>query len=157
MFTLGSNEQIEIRDYISVKLDEVSTNIYWQRQQETTDMYNRIRFEFDEDPVDSSGNPVDKGTPGSKCLSYTLKDGEYFYYTGANKTDIAWYGAGTKLKRTLYTPEIYKYASDDSISTEDIASQGLSAAIPWRPFDFSKIGDFDKSLSLIEFNWWWYS
>jgi hypothetical protein len=28
MFTLGTNEQIEIRDFVSVKLDEISTNIY---------------------------------------------------------------------------------------------------------------------------------
>ena len=154
MFTLGTNEQIEIREFVSVKLDEMSTNIYWQRKDETPDMYNRIKFTFDEDPIDNEGQATTKDNPNfKKCLSYTLKDGEYFYYTGPNKTDIAWYGSGTKIKRTDKTPEIYKYGSDDSISTEDIASQGLSAAIPWRPFDFSKNGGFDRSLSLIEYQY----
>ena len=34
MFTLGTNEQIEIREIVKVDLDDVSTNIYWIRNDE---------------------------------------------------------------------------------------------------------------------------
>jgi hypothetical protein len=63
-------------------------------------------------------------------LEYTLKDGEYFYYTDMNKTDLAFCGSGTTIKRTIKTPAIYKYTSDPKISAEDISSAGLNAAIP---------------------------
>jgi hypothetical protein len=62
-------------------------------------------------------------------MSYTLKEGEYFYYTDKNKSDIAYYGAGTKITRTINTPPIFKYNTDNTISSEDIATKGMNAAI----------------------------
>jgi hypothetical protein len=34
MFTLSVNEQIEIRDFAKVVLDEIGSNIYWELQNE---------------------------------------------------------------------------------------------------------------------------
>lgn len=69
--------------------------------------------------------------------AYTLKDGEYFYYTNQDKSDLAYYGAGTKIKISNKTPTIYKSKNDSSISATEIATYGLSAAIPWRSYSLS--------------------
>ena len=37
MFTLGTDQQIEIREFVEVQLDKASTNIYWHLQDETPD------------------------------------------------------------------------------------------------------------------------
>ena len=159
MFTLGTNEQIEIREFVKVTLDEMSTNIYWELNEEIPDIHNRIYFPFDEDPVDSqTGNPVTREYANEHrdevtWTAYTLKDGEYFYYTDHNKSDIAYYGAGTKIKVTIKTPRIYKYAADNSISADDISTYGVTSAIPWRAFDFSKTAASDKSVELIEYQY----
>jgi len=157
LFTLGANEQIEIRDFVQVNLDEISTNIYWERNDEIPDYRNRIIFEFTEEPVYFTDNTykTKSDTPTEYVIytAYTLKDGEYFYYTDQNKNDIAYYGSGTKIKKTVYTPTIYKFASDNDISTDEIASNGLNAAIPWRAFDFSKSGTQDKKLVITEYQY----
>lgn len=154
LFTLGANEQIEIRDFVQVYLDELSTNIYWERNEEIPDYRNRIIFEFDEEPVNkNTGEPCAADDPDAYPTAYTLKDGEYFYYTDANKNDIAYYGSGTRIKRTIHTPLIYKFNLDNDISTDEIASNGLSAAIPWRAFDFSKSGSHDKKLTITEYQY----
>jgi hypothetical protein len=61
--------------------------------------------------------------------AYTLKEGEYLYYTDINKSDIAFYGFGSTIRRKHNTPIIYKYSTEDVISSEEIASQGLSSSI----------------------------
>jgi hypothetical protein len=102
MFTLGPNEQIETRDFVKVTLDKAGTNIYWERHDEVVGINDRIYFEWNEDPYFIDKNTKeekDEGTANTiKFYSaYTLKDGEYFYYTNQDKNDIAYYGAGTKL------------------------------------------------------------
>jgi hypothetical protein len=47
-----------------------------------------------------------------------------------NKTDIAFYGSGTTVKKGTHTPEIYKYTTDEVISAEEISAAGLNASIP---------------------------
>jgi hypothetical protein len=47
-----------------------------------------------------------------------------------NKTDIAFYGFGSTIKRKHNTPIIYKYISENTVTSEDIADKGLSASIP---------------------------
>jgi hypothetical protein len=93
MYSLGTEEQIEIRDFVSVKLNEVNTNIYWELQEEIPDQYNRVKFPFDGDLTyytDATYTEVSSSeTNYKRHLSYTLKDGEYLFYTGANKTDLA--------------------------------------------------------------------
>ena len=85
MFTLGTDEQIEIRNFVQVDLDEQSTNIYWTRNDEDTFTNHddgKITFEFDEDFVeDPRGQEDDGNGHRGYYSSYTLKEGEYFYYT----------------------------------------------------------------------------
>ena len=119
MFTLGTEEQIEIRNIMEAKLDQPVTNIYWKLQEEVAIDGTKINF-----PFDATG-------------SYTLKEGEYFYYTDMNKTDIAFYGAGTTIKKDTNTRDIYKYTTDEVISVEEISEAGLNASIPWRTYNFS--------------------
>lgn len=120
MFTLGTDEQIEIREFIQVKLDKQATNIYWNLNNESENSAGNIVF------------PLDKDHP-----TYTLQDNEYFYYTDKDKQTLVYYGAGTKLTRGANTPTIYKSVNDNHITTEEIASEGLTAAISWRPYNFS--------------------
>ena len=122
MFTLGTDEQIEIRDLMEVVLDQQVTNIYWKLQEEVAIDGSKVKFPFDSNGV------------------YTLKEGEYFYYTDMNKTDIAFYGAGTTIKKGSNTPDIYKYTTDEVISAEEISTAGLNASIPWRTYNFSNNG-----------------
>ena len=161
MFTLGTSEQIEIRDFMKVTLDEFGTNMYWilNAENESSDSYHNIKFPFKEEPVNiNTGKPIENPDKSKenlewKYLSYTLKDGEYLFYTGANKTDIAWFGSGTKIRRTIYTPELYKLSSDNNLSIETILTQGLNASIPWKTFDFSTVGETKKALELIEYQY----
>lgn len=120
MFTLSTNEQIEIREFVQVKLDKQATNIYWNLNDESEDSDGNIVF------------PLDKDHP-----TYTLQDNEYFYYTDKDKQTLVYYGAGTKLTRGDKTPKIYKSVNDNQITAEEIASEGLTAAISWRSYNFS--------------------
>jgi hypothetical protein len=114
-------------------------------------------FNFDEDPIYFTDNnyttTTETPTVYVKNLSYTLKEGEYFYYTDKNKSDIAYYGSGTKITRTLNTPDIFKFVTDNTVSTEEISTRGLNAAIPWRAFDLSKSGSTDKKLVFTEYQY----
>lgn len=156
MFSLGTDEQIEIRDFVKVELDEQCTNIYWTRNDE--DMYSNndgeIEFKFtDEFVEDSAGPDIHNGVHGY-FLSYTLKDGEYLYYTNKDMIDLAYYGSGTKIERTKYTPRIVKYKQDEQTDPDDIASYGLAAGIPWRAYNFGKTEDsHEQKLVLSEYKY----
>lgn len=131
MFTLSSNEQIEIIEPVVVTLgpDEDSSvssnivNIYWVRNddaQNTTqageDTENILTFAWDD------GDP----------LTYTLKENEYFFYTNKNKTDLAYYGNGTKIKRSNERVVLTrKVSTTDEATADDILQYGLAASIPW--------------------------
>ena len=145
MFTLNTDQQIEIREIVQIKLDNAQTNIYWERNDEVVGANDRIVFTFDEEPELINGELIP--------TAYTLKDGEYFYYTNKEKTDIAYYGAGTKIKRSKDTPLIFKSVHDSIITAEDIATNGLSAAIPWRTYNFSTTGDIKRRLTLTEYQY----
>jgi hypothetical protein len=67
MFTLGPDQQIEIRKFNEIELDDTCTNLYWERNDEVADNFGRVEFIFDEESEDSTGN---------KIYSYTLKEGE---------------------------------------------------------------------------------
>ena len=70
--------------------------------------------------------------------SYTLKEGEYFFYTDKNKNDLAYYGNGTKISRSSSGVNLRRYIeADDDTSVDDILQYGLSASIPWISKTFS--------------------
>ena len=100
MFTLGTNEQIEIREIVKVDLDDVSTNIYWIRNDEDRLCKDgkTIEFEFDSEPVYKT--EAGHTSEVDYYKSYTLKDNEYLFYTDRNKTSLAYYGSGTKITRS---------------------------------------------------------
>lgn len=126
MFSLGTNEQIEIRDAVEVNLHDseatgkntVSTYyFYWNLKNEDKNQYK----DFFEDET------------GAALTSRTLQDGEYFYYTDANKTDMAYYGAGCeiiKIEDASEQIQLKKSSTDTQVSSEAVLSNGLSI-IPW--------------------------
>ena len=130
MLTLGSNEQIEIRKAAEVKLNESQTYIYWTLNKGSLDTDKKIKF-VNAGTIEISG--VEK-----QCYTYTLKDGEYFYYTDQNKLDLAFYGSGTELifvgstDPSDYIPGI----SNEEVTVETISDFGIDQ-IPWVLCNFS--------------------
>lgn len=116
MFSFGANEQLEIREPVIVKFEPNSTEgdqknifVYWALNNGSSE------FKFD-----------------ATTKSYILKDGEYFFYTDANQTDLAWYGSGCEIKwEGIGTPvPLKKIDNADEVSVEDILENGLSI-VPW--------------------------
>lgn len=154
MFTLGTNEQIEIRDIIRVELADSHTNLYWDIPNLVSTSGGYIEFPWDEEPIHPTTgaritNITKSMTKGTDYIfsAYTLKEGEYLYYTDMNKSDIAFYGFGSTVRRGINTPPIFKYTSDDLISAEQISSAGLSASIPWRN---CKLNDENAAITITE-------
>ena len=133
MFTLGTNEQIEIRDIVKVDLDEEGTYLYWTLNSDDPNALSNS-FTFNEN--------YDTGTNNA----YTLKEGEHLYYTNSKKQDLVYYGAGTLIVRSTPSLELRKYTGNGEVSEEDIMTHGLAANIPWQPFSFNKT----KKLTIIE-------
>ena len=124
MFTLGTNEQIEIRDVVKVTLDDSISYLYWELNSDDPEV-ERNEFKFTENYGDGTAN------------AYTLKEGEHLYFTNSKKQDLVFYGAGTIVVKHTETPNLYKYARDGEISEEEIMTNGLAANIPWKLFDLS--------------------
>lgn len=130
MLTLGTNEQIEIRKAAEVKLDEPQTYIYWTLNKGSLDENGKIKF------VKAADIEIDGIL--KQRYTYTLKDGEYFYYTDQNKLDLAFYGSGTELifiggKPSTYIPKI---SSEEEVTVETISNFGIDQ-IPWVLCNFS--------------------
>ena len=130
MLTLGSNEQIEIRKAAEVTLNEAQTYIYWTLNKSSLDKDKKIKF-VNAGTIKISG--VEK-----QRYTYTLKDGEYFYYTDQNKLDLAFYGNGTELifigdDPSDYIPQI---SSEEEVTVETISNFGIDQ-IPWVLCNFS--------------------
>ena len=140
MYTCGPTEQIEIRKPVQVTLNSSLANIYWERADEEANTSDgKIFFTFQE---------------GDNKDSYTLKEGEYFYFTDANKVNIAYYGAGTVIQRGKDCPVIYKLKTDRKITAEQLDEVGSMAAIPWRPYNFSNNNnDNNNGLVLTEYQY----
>lgn len=123
MFTLGANEQIEVREPIVVELNDAVANLYWElkhpRKEIWADGIERECFPFDEDG------------------SYILQAGEYLFYTNSAKESMAYYGSGSEIKRGRNTPDLYVTAEERKISMEAANEVGLVASMPWTPFDLS--------------------
>lgn len=133
MFTLGTNEQIEIRDVVKVDLDDSIAYLYWELNSDDPDI-ERNEFKFTENYGDGENN------------AYTLREGEHLYFTNSKKQNLVFYGAGTIVVKHANTPSLYKYARNGEVSEEDIMTEGLAANIPWNLFDLSG----DQYLEIIE-------
>ena len=111
MYSIGPNEQIDIRDFIEVTLGEPSY-MYWI-------LNNTITLSANGD------------TP-PYYNSYTLQDGEYIFYTDKNKLDMAYYGAGTELRIEGTGNRKFSFRNDiTQVNLEDVLIHGVSA-VPWK-------------------------
>lgn len=134
MFTLGTNEQIEIRDIVKVDLDDETMYLYWELNSDDPEKETN-EFKFTENYNGGTEN------------AYTLKEGEHLYYTNSKKQDLVYYGAGTLIVKNEETPDLIKYASSGSVSEEEIMTNGLAAAIPWQAYNLNST---KKRLEIIE-------
>jgi hypothetical protein len=154
MFTLGTDEQICIRDIIKVELDEYGTHIYWELNTDDNEK-SENKLEFDEDyGLDANRRDAAGYTWGTDANpvrnAYTLKEGEHIYYTDARKSDLAYFGAGTIIVRSGGTGDLYKYSSTEECTEEDIMEYGLAASIPWKIVHLNKSGSTERKITLIE-------
>ena len=133
MFTLDVNEQIEIRDRVEVELNTNGSCLYWNLKSDNKEAKSNT-FDFTESYGGGSNN------------AYTLKEGEYLYYTNSAKQDLAYYGMGSIIVRESENLNLIKYTRDGEISDEEIMTNGLMAAIPWITYDLSN----KNGLKIIE-------
>ena len=151
MFTLGTNEQIEIRDIVQVELNEGSTYLYWTLNSDDPNK-NSNEFIFNEDyninpSTRKDANGVTWGTVEEPIHNaYTLKEGEHLYYTNSKKQDLVYYGYGTLIVKNNPGLKLVKNSRNGEVSEEEIMTNGLAAAIPWESYDLSKT----KQLTIIE-------
>lgn len=138
MFTLSSNEQICIRDFVSVKLDKYMTGIYWLRDDDDP---SELTHEF---TYDESYHSED-----NQKNAYVLKDGEAFFCTDSKKQDMIYYGAGSLIVKSKDTPTFYKHDSDGVVSLDEIVDKGIDA-IPWTFYDLRDETSKKQSVSIIE-------
>jgi hypothetical protein len=109
MQRLSANEQVEIRDFAQVELSE-------DFLKDTSAIYVYKNF---------NGCPALEEVRGGK-RTYTLKDGEYIFYTDQNKSEFAYFTSGTQvtLEGNISIPEF------DIIELSVIFDSGLQE-IPW--------------------------
>lgn len=140
MFTLGTDEQICIKEIVKIELDKNDSFLYWNRNDENPNAENN-EFTFDEVYIDKP-----EQTTESEPNAYTLKEGEYLYYTNAKKTNMAYYGAGSIIIKSEKTPKLIKNTSKGIVKAEDIINNGLDA-IPWIGF---RLGEDKAKITIVE-------
>lgn len=119
MHRFGVNEQLAIRDYARVLLNRETfkkdTVIYLYKNFNDVDELEKIVY-------DESG----------KRASYTLKDGEYVFYTDQNKSELAYFTSGTEvsLSGDLVLGQY------DIIDLSTIFESGVQA-VPWKAVSIS--------------------
>ena len=109
LFTLGPNEQIEIRDLVDIKL---------------TDTYNNVFMLLN--------NPESLVLQGN-TNRYILEENEYVFYTDENKLELAYYGPGTEISYNADSSKsiICKDFTAKDLTLEAILENGINA-IPWQ-------------------------
>lgn len=129
LLRFGANEQVEIRDFARVELNKntfkSSPTIFYYKNFNGCEALE------------------DKNYKGKR--SYTLKDGEYFFYTDQNKAELAYFSTGTEIQLSggLLLDQF------DSIELSTIFDSGISE-IPWGRLRFSTDKD---AVSLQEYQY----
>lgn len=123
LYSFGANEQVEIRELSQTVLNKDlfanSSTIYVYKN------FNNCP-ELEEIPYDGYQN-------GKRInSSYTLKDGEYIFYTDQNKTELAYFTSGTEVTLTgkIVLPKF------EIIDLATIFDSGIQQ-IPWSPLSFT--------------------
>jgi hypothetical protein len=136
MYSLGANEQIAIRERSEVKLNGTTLS-------NSPTIYFYKNFNGCEELEDAKyrGTNYNKDT-GER--SYTLKDGEYIFYTDQNKAEFAYFTSGTEVILTgnLDLPKC------DLIDISTIFDSGIQE-IPW----ISRTLDKNKGVVFREFQY----
>lgn len=120
MHRFGANEQVEIRDFAKVELTKDSFK-------DTSAIYYYKNF----NDCPELDDPTFKGP-----RVYTLKEGEYIFYTDHNKSELAYFTSGTQVS---LSPNIC-LEKFEVIELATIFDTGLSE-IPWRYLGFKDSTD----------------
>lgn len=98
---INTNQSLEVRSYVTAKLTNLATPIYWIRNND-----NNVLFAEGETTV-------------------MLDSNEYFLYSNSNLDDLVILGAGTFITRN--TTDLSQWAITDTVSLENISVNGLNA------------------------------
>lgn len=124
MYSLGSSDQIEIRDRATLVLGR-------SKDKTGNELYSNVYIYWtilDEDKYEGSTIPF----PWDNDGKYVLKSGEYFYFTDDSKLDMSWYGSGTEIIKTG-SINIDKPRSQTTKKTaEEILTAGISGIDWWK-------------------------
>lgn len=136
MLSLGANEQIALRKPAEVVLDNNNFVAYVYKN------FNGVS---------------ELERPGGK-RTYTLKDGEYIFYTDQNKTELAYYSSGTVVtlegRATIAKCEVIDASKifDEGISALDwhkLPVYGPADKITFQEFQYVTIGANDTLEELV--------
>ena len=136
MFSFGANEQVEIREPSAVTLNkdlfENSAAIWIYKN------FNDCP-ELEEITNDTTGLTGDGERINN---SYTLKDGEYIFYTDYSKAEFAYFTTGTKVTLTgkTFLPKF------EVIDISTIFDSGIES-IPWYQLNFTNVNQSSPSKS----------
>lgn len=111
MFSVGTNQQIDIRDYVKIELNE-PTWCYWL---------------------------IKDGSIPFNNNEYILQDNEYFFYTNEAKTELVILGSGTKLINNNVDPINFTIDyTKTKLDIDEVSSGGLAAFAndPWKLVQF---------------------
>lgn len=135
MYSLGANEQIAIRE-----LSKVTLNSAFLSKSSTVYVYKNFSGcdELEKAAYDQTGKRINN--------SYTLKDGEYIFYTDQNKSEFAYYASGTKV--TLEGSERIVIPKRELIDISVIFDAGIQE-IPWSEISF----DSSDAITFQEFQY----
>ena len=115
MHRFGANEQVEVRDFAQIVLNKDSfkgaSGIYYYKN-------------FDCDELDSIA-------VSNALRTYTLKDGEYIFYTDQNKLEFAYFTTGTQV-----TVKNKCLERCEPMELANIFDNGISS-IPWKFLPFA--------------------
>lgn len=103
---INTNKTLEIREFVTVKLDNIGTPVYWIRNNKNNELFPST------DNNDTSAQTI------------ILDSGEYFIYSNSNFDDLVVLGAGTSITRVGYSDQ---WAIPNAVSVESINLNGVNA------------------------------
>jgi hypothetical protein len=95
MYQLSANEQIEVREYAKVELSQNTLVGSGNNSKTSRTVYVYKNFNGVSE-LESGTNKLNNPIEGAR--TYTLKDGEYIFYTDSAKAEFAYFGSGTEIK-----------------------------------------------------------
>ena len=105
---VNTNQQLEIREYVKIRLENLNTPIYWVRNTRNNTLFEQMPSNENEQSI-------------------ILDSGEYFIYSTSNFDDLVVLGAGTKISRGGSSVDRAAWTIDNTLSLENINLNGLDA------------------------------